>query len=209
MKNLALTSSIVFLFFFTSSAQLINLGVKLGFNSSKMPVKFSNVNDIKDEVKIGYLAGLFVRINLPVVFLQPEIYFSKKGGDFKSNTLPQIKNQEFTQQTVINTIDLPLLIGIKLIDLNAVNLKFMGGPLISFVTSKDVSSQINGISSSNTTFSSEFKNTNWGVQFGGGINILNLSIDIRYEWGLNNISDNPFSTIKPRLLNVSLGLKLL
>jgi hypothetical protein len=209
MKNIAIIIGIVLLFSCNTYAQLpFSLGVKIGINSSKMLNEFSNVNDIKDQAKTGFLFGAFARIKLPVVYLQPEVYFTKKGGDFQSATIPQFQNQVFTQQTVLNMIDVPVLVGLKLIDLKAVNLRIMTGPVISFVTSKDVSYQVNGVNLGSAPETSEYKNTLWGVQLGAGIDVMNFSLDVRYEWGLNNISDNPSMDTKSKLLNISLGMKL-
>ncbi len=209
MRRIALLLITVFLLSGNSFAQSpISLGVKIGFNSSKMPTEFSSFGEVKDQAKTGFLAGAFVRIKLPVVYLQPEVYFTKKGGDFESATIPQFQNQTFTQQTVLNTIDVPVLLGVKLINLKVVNLRIMTGPVISFVTSKDVSYQVNGVNLGSAPNSATYKSTIWGIQAGAGIDVMNFSLDVRYEWGLNNISDNADITTKTKLLNVSLGMKL-
>ena len=210
MRKIALFFIAIFLFSCNSFAQSpISLGLKLGFNSSKMPTEFSSFGEVKDQAKTGFLAGAFVRIKLPVVYLQPEVYFTKKGGDFESLKIPKFQNKTFTQQTVLNTIDVPVLVGVKLINLKVVNLRIMTGPVISFVTSKDVSYQVNGVNLGNEPSSTtDYKSTIWGIQAGAGIDVMNFSLDVRYEWGLNNISDNPDITTKTKLLNVSLGMKL-
>jgi len=209
MKKLTLAYVILFLFSCNAFAQLpLSLGVKVGFNSTKMLTEYTNVNDITNKSKSGFLFGAFARINLPVIYIQPELYFAKKGGDFQSAMIPQFQNQLFTQQTVLNTIDIPVLLGIKLINLKVVNFRVMTGPVISLVTSKDVSYQVNGAIIGSVPATTAYKNTIWGIQAGAGIDVLNFSLDVRYEWGLNNISDNPDMNTKTKILNVSLGLKL-
>lgn len=209
MRKLILIFISVFLFFSNTFGQLpFSLGAKVGFNSSKMITEITNVTDIKNHVKTGLLAGAFIRINLSALYLQPEIYFAKKGGDFQSTTIPQFQNKVFTQQTVLNTIDIPLLVGVKLINLNVVNLRIMAGPVISFVTSKDISNQVDNVSSGSLALATtDYKNSIWSIQAGIGIDVLNFTFDVRYEWGLNNISDNPLMNTKTKLLNVSLGFK--
>ncbi|MEI6695869.1 MAG: porin family protein [Bacteroidota bacterium] len=210
MKKIIFVLGIVFLFSSNGFSQSpLNLGVKIGFNSSKMPTEFTNVSDIKEQAKTGFLAGAFVRINLSSIYLQPEIYFTKKGGSFQSATIPQFQGKTFTQQTVLNTIDVPVLLGIKLINFKVVNLRLMAGPVISFVTSKDISYQVDGVNlGSLPSPTTDYKNTIWSIQAGAGIDVLKFTLDVRYEWGLNNISDNGSMNSKTNLLNVSLGMKI-
>ena len=60
---------------------------------------------------------------------------------------------------------------------------------------------------------SNFKNVAWGMDAGAGVDILFLSLDLRYEFGLNNIyipSDGGESQkISSNVFIVSLGFKLL
>ncbi len=207
MKKITLVLVTVFLFSCNIFAQLpLSLGVKIGFNSSKMPTEFTNISDVKDQAKTGFLTGAFLRVNLPVIYLQPEVYFTKKGGNFQSSTL--YPNQVYTQQTVLNTIDVPVLVGVKLINLKVVNFRLMAGPVASFVSSQDISKQLNGVDPNATLPPEKLKKTIWGIQAGAGIDVLKFSLDVRYEWGLNNISDYTGMTTKTKLLNVSLGMKL-
>ncbi len=207
MKKLKLFLLIIFLFSYNSFSQsTLSLGLKVGFNSSKMTNEFKNVSDIANQSKTGYLFGVFVRVNLPVIYLQPELYYTKKGGSFQSATL--YANQVYTQQTVLNTIDIPLLFGIKLINLKVINLRLMAGPVASFIISKNINKQLDGVELSTSLSSEKLKEAIWGIQAGAGIDVLNFSVDVRYEWGLNNISEYSEMNTKTRLLNVSLGLKI-
>jgi hypothetical protein len=54
----------------------------------------------------------------------------------------------------------------------------------------------------------ELKNAIWGLQAGIGVDVLMLTLDIRYEVGLNNISAIDGIEIRNALFNVSLGWKL-
>lgn len=204
--------SLVFVAIFSSvNAQLpFSLGLKVGFNSTKMVTELNNVNDIKEEAKMGYLAGAFLRINLPKIYLQPEVYYTKKAGDYHSVTIPAFQNQTFTQKTILNSIDVPVLIGVKLLDLKLFNLRLMTGPVASFITSKDVNYEVNGVKIGSLPFIDlgNYKDINWAIQAGAGIDVLNFTLDVRYEWGLNNISDVADMNVKSKLLNVSIGMKL-
>jgi len=185
----------------------ISAGLKIGFNSTKMPTEISNINTIKDETQSGFLAGAFVRLKLPKFYIQPEVYFTKKGGDMQYT---DASNNYFTQQSSFKTVDIPLLIGVKLIDLKVVNLRIMAGPVASFITDKNITYQLNGIDMSSLLSTSptvNFKDLIWGVQLGAGIDVLNFTLDVRYEWGVNNISDYSSMNSKSKLLHVGLGMK--
>lgn len=206
MRRLYLFMGFIFLLINYINGQTpISAGIKIGFNSSKMITEIANVNEIEDASKNGLLAGVFVRINLSKFYLQPEAYFAKKGGDFQYTNS---SNAIFTQQNDFNTIDIPVLIGLKLIDLKVVNLRIMAGPMASLIIGKDIKYQLNGIETSFSGSPTEnFKNTIWGIQAGMGIDVLNFTLDVKYEWGINNISDYNDMTAKSKIINVSLGMK--
>jgi len=194
-------------------AQLpFTLGPKIGFNSSKVVTDFHNANDLKEESKTGFLFGGFLRVNVGgKLYLQPEVYWATKGGDFTTGTVtlsPQFPNVIYSQETKLQTIDVPVLIGAKIIDMKVFNLRLMTGPVVSFITSKDVEYKINGTTIQSAPVPAGYKDVIWGIQAGAGIDIMNFTLDVRYEWGLNNISDVANANYKSKLLNVSLGFKL-
>jgi hypothetical protein len=56
----------------------------------------------------------------------------------------------------------------------------------------------------------DFKNSSWSVQMGAGLDVLFLTLDIRYEMGVVNMYGGKSEfDIKNNLFNVSLGIKLL
>ena len=60
---------------------------------------------------------------------------------------------------------------------------------------------------------SDFKNAAWGMDVGAGVDVFFLTLDLRYEFGLNNIYIVPDGgqdqSMKSNLFIVSLGFKLL
>ncbi len=210
MKKIIILMTFVAIFSSVKAQLPLSLGLKVGFNSTKMATELKNVNDIKEEAKMGYLAGVFLRINLPKIYIQPEVYYTKKSGDYQSTNIPSFQNQTFTQKTILNSIDVPVLIGVKLLDLKLFNLRLMTGPVASFLIGKDVNYEVNGIKigSLPSTDLGNYNDINWAIQAGAGIDVFNFTLDVRYEWGLNNISDAVDMNVKSKLLNVSLGMKL-
>ena len=60
MRRIAFIFAGIFMLSCNSFAQLpFSLGLKVGFNSSKMPTEFSSFGEVKDQAKTGFLAGAF------------------------------------------------------------------------------------------------------------------------------------------------------
>ena len=61
-----------------------------------------------------------------------------------------------------------------------------------------------------------FKDMNWGLQLGAGVDVLMLTIDLRYELGLSNLYDKPDNApeggpgeFKNNVFFISVGWKIL
>ncbi len=59
---------------------------------------------------------------------------------------------------------------------------------------------------------SDFKNIAWGMDVGAGVDVFFLSLDLRYEFGLNNIYNpadgDDSQKMKSNVFIVSLGFKI-
>ena len=76
----------------TSYAQpIFDLGLKAGINNSKISF---NVNDYSSESVVKAHFGAFGRVGWGRIFVQPEAYFSAKGGDLSSNIF-SLKDWDF------------------------------------------------------------------------------------------------------------------
>ena len=184
--------------FFTISlnAQLpFTFGPKMGFTTSKLS---TNKQEITEAFTANMYGGIFVRIG-DKSFLQTEVNFTTKGGLFQQNELLQVREIE------LNTIEIPVLLGAKSIDLRACNLRMMIGPSISFITDKEILMR----SPDHWISQDKIKDAIWSLQAGIGVDLLMLSLDIRYELGLNNISNIEGIEMKNALFHVSLGWKIL
>lgn len=171
MKKLILTLIIFTTFFSFASAQLLpsfQLGIKGGVNLASLQYSGSTFNSSN---RAGYLGGLWARVGALGFNFQPELYLTSKnveisggGSDVKA---------KFT------SIDVPLLFGGK-IGAFGFGGRFYTGPLISFAINKD---QNFGTAVGNAT-TLNYKDQNFAWQFGAGLDIKNISIDLRYEAGL-------------------------
>jgi len=173
-KTIILTLSIFLLTIGMASAQIIPsfaFGVKGGLNYTSFPSNgvFNNSN------RAGYLAGVWARVGGLGFNFQPELYLTGKNIKIDAPGEPE-NTAKFT------SIDVPLLLGGKI---GALGLggRFYGGPVFSFTVNKDQSLAQAGAQATQLNY----KDANYGVQVGAGIDISSLSIDLRYEGGLNKI----------------------
>ena len=79
----------------------------------------------------------------------------------------------------------------------------MAGPVISFLVNQntDVNEVFDRLQG--------YKDQALGLQAGAGVDLGNLSVDLRYEAGLSNISESEKYNQKQNLFHLSLGFKLL
>ena len=199
MKKIILTIVICSIFTGFASAQTLpnfEFGVKGGINYATFPQSgiFNNSN------QAGYVGGLWARFGALGFNFQPELYLT--GKDVKVSYTDN--NQVYTNKAQLTSLDLPLLFGGKVGALG-LGARFYTGPVISFALNKD------------QTFSDatqdlgklNFKNQNYAWQFGAGVDIQSLSIDLRYEAGLNKVAygdDNSHTRLN--LFNLTLAYKL-
>jgi len=171
MKKLILLSLSIFLLSIgVSKAQVIpsfSFGLKGGLNYSTFPSNgvFNNDN------KAGYQVGAWARVGGLGLIFQPELYYTNKSVTV--NDAGASNKQSF------KSFDVPLLIGAKV---GALGLggRFYGGPVLSFTTSRD-----NALKDATAL---KYKDANYALQVGAGVDISSLSIDLRYEGGLNKIA---------------------
>jgi hypothetical protein len=173
-----------------------SFGPKIGVNLDQVT---TNLNTINDKMKSGLQIGAYVRLGSKV-YLQPELLYST--GGVKLSNVPVGSPSDIK----LNSIDVPLLLGTKIVNLKVFNLRLMAGPVASFMVDKKV--DYNG--TVDATKEVSIKNANWKAQFGAGIDVLMFTLDVRYSYYLNKPLDqqaNQFAWNK-NSVNVTLGWKL-
>lgn len=174
-------------FTLTGNAQeFFDLGPKIGINTSKIS---ADIADYNPETVNKFQFGAFARVNFGRIYVQPEAYFNSKEYIHEVNA------------TTINsfnlkTVDVPALLGLKIIDQKALNLRIMAGPVFSFLTDKSAKSQFN---------EDNIKNSRFGWQYGAGVDFMFLTLDARMESYSKNF-DPKFDTNGTFV--ISLGVKL-
>ncbi len=195
MKKLLLSLTLI-AFSVVSFAQLpgFSLGLKTGMNVSSLSLKTDKLFDAEN--RLGYQFGAFARIGGMGFYVQPEAYVASKGGKF------HVESNDAEAKVRFTTLDVPVLLGTK-IGADRLNVRFMAGPMISFVMDKSVKGNID-----NLTNFKDYKNQTWSAQIGAGVDIGSLSLDIRYEAGLSNVHNVDTYDQKQRLWHIGLGYKI-
>lgn len=196
MKRFLLLTSLFFIAITSSTFAQFNLGIKVGLNYAIISAREGQF-DYKGV--LGYQGGVWARFGKDIYF-QPEVYVGTKNTDIKitqiGTTIKKNGKIKFT------TIDLPLLFG-KQIGVEKLNFHFVVGPCLQFILQEN-----NNIY--NQVTNPDFYNYRpfvANLQAGGGVDLGNLSLDLRYETGLQDI--NKFNGQHNNLIHFSLGYKLL
>ncbi len=192
------------------SSEYLRVGIKGGVNLSSIAYDANySVNVSKTlSMKTGYLLGAYARIGKSV-FIQPEVNFAAK--DYEVNVLNAIKKSNDIVSFSQRTIDVPVLVGLKLGPI-----RLAAGPVASYSLSADTKAEDNVLKTYFSGSSKEIVNrSNFSYQAGIGIDILNLSLDVRYEGAMSELSNtialptNYSYSQKPSYFQATLGFRIL
>ena len=158
-----------------------NFGIKAGVNSTSLTMndivsvtsgtKTYTIEDVSG-MNYGFHGGVFGRISISKLFIQPELLFSTSSTEYKVTDVLNTTVDEVKQK--FNKIDIPVMVGVKFgpARLNA-------GPVGTFniTTPKELIDD--------PDFEAIYGRMSFGYQAGLGLDILKLlTIDVRYEGSL-------------------------
>lgn len=177
----------------------VHFGLKGGVNYSKL--RFTEGERRPDgQYYTGFHGGAFGRLDLGRLYLQPELVYTEKGSHV---TVPAGITTAPTTGTVrLKTLDVPVLLGVKLVDAKLANLRVMGGPVFSNTLSQRAE-VLQRIGDKQFTFNKQ----NVGYQVGVGVDVATFTFDARYEGSLREISSEFGS--RPGVFLLSLGFRIL
>lgn len=184
---------------FGAQAQF-SVGVKGGVNFSHLSVNQGRINST---TLPGYQVGLWTRIGKGF-YVQPEVYLGSSGSNFDFQY--DQSNQTVTESGKVRftTLNVPLLVG-QSFGLSKLNFRLMAGPMYSYILDNDQNfSQT--VKNAYRDFGN-YRNSTLGYQAGAGVDVLNFSVDLRYEGGLTEI--NPAYGQRQNVWHLSLGYKFL
>ncbi len=175
---------------FAQLASPVSLGVHGGFVSTKFkPNSGSDFN-----ADNGMMLGAFARINIKKWYIQPELNYVKRKSESSeslmgSNIFPTIETK---------SIDIPVLLGYKIVKLPLFKLRAFAGPVASFNIDDKIKTTLGDIEGG------DFNSAVWNAKFGAGIDVWKLTLDIDYEVGLSDVAED----LKGNMVNVTLGFRL-
>ena len=212
------------------------IGPKVGYQTARLSYQ---KDDIKSSFSNHFTAGLFGRVTIGRLYVQPEVLYFKTSNVFEGHVTGVESDNLFNLPTGANVnltlnkmnLQVPVMIGVNILDLDIVTLRAQAGPTANFVlksqTLYDKTYTLNGQPSEieNTTTDQNFdtKAISWGVQAGLGVDVLKrITLDINYNFGVSKMFDAlkqttlsetfDFSNIdntKQNTFMVTLGIKLL
>lgn len=172
---------------------IIKFGVKGGLNFNapgditQTPSQFSNIEEAKDQVS-GFYVGVYSQIKLFMLYVRPELHFTKYNTNFDNITVGQSR------------IEAPVSLGFKFLPV----LSGFAGPTFRYQLAGDASDY----SIDNVT-----NNATLGIHFGVRAHFGKLGVDVRYDRGITEeestiLSSNNLNvgTIDNRPNLLSLGI---
>jgi hypothetical protein len=182
--------------------KFLNLGVKAVVNGSwlgNLPTNLQSASSYKvnrEDIKIGFVAGIWARLNLPIkgLFLQPELLISQNGGKYTYQFIPpQTQNLlDIAKNVTLTNFELPLSLGYK-IPLGGVGLRINAGGMLSTILSAkqkyEATSQNLGqlASSGEQDIKSQINTLQAALQGGLGLDFSRISLDFRLQQSLTDL----------------------
>ena len=181
------------------SAQSFSWGAKVNVGSPNLKIKdIQNLEDNQDPENIAkllddtdavltYQLGFFTRFKFAGVYIQPEAMFSSSKTEMTfENILNENTNtnNDVVGEVKLNKLDIPVMIGKRFMKIVRIN----AGPVFSYILSQNIDQS--GAKEAWNEINAEYKNATVGLQYGIGVDIAMINIDLRVEKGFQAISEN-------------------
>lgn len=154
------------------------VGIKAGVNFSNLYTEDATSEDMN----IGFNVGVFAKMPMSDYFaIQPELYYTRKGGAVVYNTLLIDGAASFN----LSYIELPLLFVLKLGP--AANIHF--GPYVSYLLSGKATNNADGniFDFEENINVDNYNRIDAGVAVGAGLDIGSVTVGARYNLGLTTV----------------------
>lgn len=191
--------SILVLFVAASLSAQSGFGVKGGLTYNADDGLFKSVDQAyqsKGEGSMGYNIGVYKRIALTGLYVQPEVMYVNYKSKFEDSAR---KDYEVTYKR----IDVPVSVGTTVLKMGYVQ----AGPVLSYYFDDKIDvNELSNVKQDEIALA---------FQLGAGVELNNLSLNLRYDFPLGDretewVRDNDFNfntESTPKLLHVSLGYR--
>lgn len=182
-----------------ATAQTLDLGVKGGYLYSNMD-GVKDWNSFSSKGKSGYLLGVFARVGGEKFFFQPELQYRARTTQLTTGKDIALGKVDIDMKT----LDLPLQVGLNVLDLPLVKIAIHAGPVISYNLSSDTkwSSALSSFNSKEV----KYQDLITSGQIGVSVDVSSFTIGLSYEKGFSDISKNNLG--KNNLFMVTAGFKI-
>ena len=185
-----------------------HFGPQIGYTASNLTVSAS---EVENSLRNNFLIGAFFRFGKKI-YVQPEVNYLTQGSILKYPSFNSLSPVE--QDVKMSTLQIPVSIGWRIINLKVINVRVMGGMSANFVLNTTINTT-NG-DGLDYLVPEDFNNIEWQWQLGAGVDIFMFALDLKYFGGINNVMekditiDEKNSTIssKSNLFEVTLGWKI-
>ena len=186
-----------------------HFGPQIGYTASNLTVDRS---EIVNNLKSNLLIGVFARFGKKV-YVQPEINWLTQGSTLKYEF--EIDDPNPVEQEIkLNTIQVPVSVGWRIINLEVVNIRIYTGVSANFILNTTINTR-NG-DGLDYLVPSDFGNIQWQWQAGLGVDVFMFAIDVRYFGGLNDLVNKDVTidvgtykiTSRSNLFQVTVGWKI-
>ncbi len=170
-------------------------------------LNFSGLSDEPEGVstnnKIGYNAGLDLRLGSGIIFLQPGAFYYEYNQEFSVNANTPSAS---TQEIKVQSIKIPVQLGLRPLTTDILAIRINAGPAFNFPV--NVSRE-----SGNLTINrDDYKSASVGGVVGAGIDLSVFTFDVNYEFGLSDyvdFSNSNFTsgTSKQYVLSLNFGIR--
>lgn len=186
-----------------------HIGPQIGYTGSNLTL---NVDSISNSLKSNFLVGVFMRFGKKI-YIQPEVNWLTQGSVFK---YPSFKDGivPLEQNIKLSTIQVPVNVGWRIINLKVVNIRIFAGIAANFVMNTTIDTKSGDPDDyENALVPDDFKSVQWQWDVGAGVDILMFAVDVKYMGGINNLLDNVqldgnTITSKSNIFVVTLGWKI-
>lgn len=159
----------------------VDFGIKAGINYNSDSFKLKDIQSdvFKSETKgkLGYHAGIWTRLNIPVVglYIRPElVYTALKSEITLKNTTTSLNSVAIKADYDFQKIDVPVLVGKKFLKV----VHAYAGPSFQYIINSVFGwDQVKEIKADSFTV---------GLQLGAGVEFSGLGIDVRWERGFSD-----------------------
>jgi len=192
------------------NAQSVKIGYALGVKGEgNLTTLKTDVNGLSYKMGTGYGLGIFTRVNIGRVYLQPELKYSSQSATstFKTTTLKG--DSSISGKISFEAIDIPFLLGVKVIRKDGVNVRvFTGAELSMFSSFKYGDTDL-----FMPRKSSRVRSGMGSIVFGVGVDYKRFTFDVRYKFATQSVKREidkvPSTNEVPQQIILSLGFKLL